>query len=161
MKINIIRGILIILLLGTCWLIFGFSSQNSEKSSGISMNVSKGIIDLFRGNESNEIKLQMAQKIEHIIRKLAHFLIYTFVGFLLMSLVSTYKLKNKIRIIISLITGFLYACSDEIHQLFVSGRSCEIRDVLIDTSGILLGILISIGLLKLFNKYRNQKTKTA
>lgn len=161
MKINIIRGILIILLLGTCWLIFGFSSQDSEKSSGISMNVSKVIVDLFKGNESNETKLQLAKNIEHIIRKLAHFSIYTLVGLLLMSLVSTYNLTNKRKIIISLVAGFLYACSDEIHQLFVAGRSCEIRDVLIDTSGILLGILICIGTLKLFNKYRNKKEKIA
>ena len=29
----------------------------------------------------------------------------------------------------------LYACSDEIHQTFVAGRSGEVLDVLIDTVG--------------------------
>lgn len=161
MRINIIRGILIILLLETCWLIFGFSSQNAEQSSGISMDISKGIIDLVKGNESDETKLQLAQNIEHIIRKLAHFLIYTIVGVLLMSLASTYNLTDKRKIIISLVAGFLYACSDEIHQLFVSGRSGEIRDVLIDTSGILFGTLICIAILKLSNKYMKKKEKIA
>ena len=37
---------------------------------------------------------------------------------------------------------FIYACTDEFHQLFVMGRSCEIRDVLIDTLGSFVGILI-------------------
>ena len=36
-------------------------------------------------------------------------------------------------IITSILIGALYAVSDEIHQLFIVGRSCEIRDVIIDT----------------------------
>ena len=38
--------------------------------------------------------------------------------------------------------GFLYASTDEFHQTFVPGRSGEIRDILIDTFGVLLGALI-------------------
>ena len=41
-----------------------------------------------------------------------------------------------------LIFCFIYACTDEFHQLFVMGRSCEMRDVLIDTLGSFVGILI-------------------
>jgi len=160
-KINVIRGILIVLLLGTFWLIFGFSSQEAEESTGISMKVSEDIINVTRSNESPKVKFELAKSIEPIIRKLAHFSIYTLVGLLLMALVSTYKLTLRKRIIISLIIGFLYACSDEIHQLFVSGRSGEIRDVLIDTSGVLVGILICMGILKLWNKHKNKKLKTA
>ena len=37
--------------------------------------------------------------------------------------------------------GALYAVSDEIHQIFVPGRSCELRDILIDSAGVLVGIL--------------------
>ena len=37
----------------------------------------------------------------------------------------------------------IYACSDEIHQLFIFGRSCELRDVLIDFIGSLLGVMIA------------------
>ena len=33
--------------------------------------------------------------------------------------------------------SFLYAVSDEFHQSFVPGRSASIRDVLIDTIGII------------------------
>ena len=38
--------------------------------------------------------------------------------------------------------GTLYAVTDEIHQAFVPGRSCELRDVLIDSCGVLAGVLI-------------------
>ena len=122
MKINIIRGILIVLLLGTFWLIFGFSSQDSNASKGVSMKVSEGIINITRNGESQDNKVKAAKEIEPIVRKLAHFSIYTVVGFLLMALTSTYKLSTKKKIIISLIIGFVYACSDEIHQLFVNRK---------------------------------------
>ena len=39
MKLNIIRTILIILLLGTFYIIFGFSSQNRAQSAGISRKI--------------------------------------------------------------------------------------------------------------------------
>ena len=38
--------------------------------------------------------------------------------------------------------GVLYAVSDEIHQCFVSGRSGELRDVLIDSAGVICGVVI-------------------
>ena len=41
---------------------------------------------------------------------------------------------------LSLIFTSLYALSDEIHQIFIDGRSCEFRDWVIDTAGALIGI---------------------
>ena len=41
-------------------------------------------------------------------------------------------------------TGILYAASDEFHQLFVPGRSGQITDVLIDSGGLLAGILLVV-----------------
>ena len=38
------------------------------------------------------------------------------------------------------LTGTLYAVTDEIHQYFVPGRSCEFRDICIDSAGVLCGI---------------------
>ena len=40
------------------------------------------------------------------------------------------------------ITGSLYAATDEFHQLFVANRSGELRDVCIDSAGVLLGTLV-------------------
>ena len=36
----------------------------------------------------------------------------------------------------------LYSVTDEIHQMFVPGRSCELRDVAIDSCGVATGILL-------------------
>ena len=41
------------------------------------------------------------------------------------------------------VVGTLYAASDEIHQLFVPGRSGQLRDVLLDSAGVAAGILLA------------------
>jgi len=38
--------------------------------------------------------------------------------------------------------SFLYACSDEFHQTFVPGRAGQFKDVLIDTAGALIGLIV-------------------
>ena len=43
---------------------------------------------------------------------------------------------------LSFLIGVLYACTDEIHQIFVPGRACSIRDIGIDSAGVLTGILL-------------------
>ena len=47
------------------------------------------------------------------------------------------------------VVGTLYAASDEIHQLFVPGRSGQLRDVFLDSAGVAAGILLAwaVGLL--------------
>jgi len=50
--------------------------------------------------------------------------------------------KVKVPNVLSLFFSFLYSITDEFHQLFVLGRSSELRDVLIDTSAASLAILL-------------------
>ena len=38
--------------------------------------------------------------------------------------------------------GTLYAVTDEFHQSFVPGRSCELRDMMIDSAGVAAGAFI-------------------
>ena len=91
MKLNIIRTILIILLLGTFYIIFGFSSQNSTQSAGISRKITNIITANIKSiqEKDDKAKEEILYKIEHIIRKIAHFSIYTVVGLLLMLLCKT------------------------------------------------------------------------
>lgn len=161
MKINLLRIVLLILLFGTFYIIFGFSSQNGEESGGISSRVTEFILEksnTYKNIEENR-QDEIFERTEKIIRKIAHFSIYALVGFLLMGLVSTFKLKEKNRILISLILGVLYATSDEIHQLFSPGRSAQITDVYIDTLGILVGIFVILLFIKIFEKIKLQKVK--
>jgi VanZ family protein len=61
-----------------------------------------------------------------------------------MALMLTYNKKNMFRVPVSFGVGALNAVSDEIHQLFVPGRSSEVRDMLIDCVGVLFGILLML-----------------
>lgn len=81
MRINILRAILIVLLLGTFSIIFGFSSQNSKESSSISRTVTIFLTNNIKSiQEKNDIeKGQILHRIESIVRKIAHFSIYTVV----------------------------------------------------------------------------------
>lgn len=159
MRINIIRGILIILLLGTFFVIFNFSSQDGDKSESASGKVTKVVtsnIKSIQKLEKNK-KEKVLERTEKIIRKIAHFLIYTLVGILLMGLINTYNLKEKKKICISLMLGAIYASSDEFHQSFIPGRSAQITDVILDSMGVLLGILIVMTLTKICEYIKNKK----
>ena len=63
--------------------------------------------------------------------------------------------QNNIKLYIGLLVSILYAISDEIHQLFIPGRSCQITDICIDTLGILIGFTIY----KYSIKFIKRKTK--
>jgi VanZ family protein len=68
-----------------------------------------------------------------ILRKLAHVAEYAILGALLGRAVRRPGL--------ALALGVLYAVSDEVHQVFVEGRHGSPLDVLIDTAGIVAGLL--------------------
>lgn len=157
-KINIIRIILIILLFITFARIFSFSNQNGVQSSGVSRKVTKILTNNIKkvqamSKEEKEIFMNNAEK---IIRKLAHFSIYTVVGFLMMALMSTYNAKTIIRVSISFGIGVIYAISDEIHQYFIPGRSGRVFDVIIDSFGVLTGICIIMIILYIITKIKKK-----
>jgi len=60
-------------------------------------------------------------------------------GLLVVNMINNYNNKS---ILISIIICIIYATSDEIHQLFVPGRSCQLLDILIDTIGSVIGIYL-------------------
>ena len=118
---TIFRIILIILLCLTFFQIFQFSNENSTKSSSRSREVMRKIVDIFpyTKNLSEKTKTKIVEKSQPIIRKLAHFSIYTLVGILIMAFVSTYKLLLWKKFGISIFVGLIYAISDEFHQSFI------------------------------------------
>lgn len=159
MKLNIIRMILIIFLIGIFTTIFGFSNQNSEVSGGISKKVTEYIVKFFPSIEKNsEIKKQeIMNKLEKIIRKIAHFSIYTLVGLLLMGLMKTYKIKEIDQVGLSMIIGIIYASTDEIHQAFIPGRSVQLTDVMLDSIGVLTGVFIVMLLLEIIRRIKKNR----
>ena len=74
-----------------------------------------------------------------------------------MAFFETYKLKELDKLGFSLIIGIVYASSDEIHQCFTPGRGPLLTDVIIDTMGIFLGILLVMLILKLHKIIQDKK----
>ena len=76
----------------------------------------------------------------HIIRKNAHFFAYLILGILVINALKSNGLKGSKSILIALAICILYAISDEVHQLFIPGRAGQVRDVIIDSAGAIVGI---------------------
>lgn len=155
----IIRTLTLMLTIAVCVTIFKFSSEDSGKSAGTSDFVIDCIINNnpFTKDLDNVHKEEIKENIKMPIRKLAHFSIYTILGITVMMHICTYKIDKYKKIGCSLIIGMLYAILDEIHQLFVPGRSGQVRDVIIDIFGVTFGICIVLLIQQLVKKGRKSK----
>ena len=131
---------IITLILIIIWMIvvFCFSNQTAEQSTKLSEGIAQ------KTSKSLKIENNKQKNTETIIRKIAHFALYALGGILMYEHFKTYNIKGKNKIIFSQITGSLYAVTDEIHQIFIPGRSGEVLDVFIDSLGIIAGILLII-----------------
>ena len=155
MKINITTIIFFILMIFTFIAIFIFSSQDAKKSSLTSKEFVKKVIEIipFTKSLNNIQKKQIIENSQFFIRKLAHFSIYTLAGFCIIGFFSTLKkIKKKNIVYLTLIIGILYAISDEIHQMYSDGRTPKFLDIIIDSIGILCGIIIFYGIQKMIKK---------
>lgn len=121
-------------------IIFSFSSADANKSTGTSDKVITTMIEIkdkITNNETpNNEKEIIVKNSSFYIRKIAHITEYLILGFLMFNLLKQYSVTN---IYYAIGLSILYSCTDEFHQLFISGRSGNIRDVLIDSIGILIG----------------------
>lgn len=120
-------------------LIFYLSHQPVSKSNKLSKEITGKISEIVEQVEPNR-KINLG-KTNHIIRKNAHFFAYLILGVLVSnglrsSGVIGYRVMN-----IALLICILFAISDEIHQLFVPGRGGQVKDVIIDSAGSIVGIV--------------------
>lgn len=122
------------------WMIFIFimSHTNGNDSSNQS-NLIAQIILRFINIDLNTLTF--------VIRKIAHMCEYAIL--LLLIYYGLHKtIKYQYKLLISLIISFLYACSDEFHQIFIPGRSGQFKDVIIDT----IGMIIMLSIIYLWQK---------
>lgn len=122
-------------------LIFGFSAQNGSSSTGVS---NRFIAMVFHTDNPEFI-----EKVEMPVRKLAHFTEYMIFSFTVYIALKVWQVSAKRIYFVTIILVGLFACSDEIHQLFVPERAGRIVDVIIDTMGAVAGMLIVRGIRKL------------
>ncbi len=121
-------------------LIFFLSHQPAQQSDQLSSGIARFIMDaldmLFQGAEGD------FDGFNHIVRKNAHFFAYLVLGLLVTNAMRLSGFQGYRLAGLPLLICVLYASSDEMHQLFVLGRSAQVRDVIIDSAGAGLGSFI-------------------
>ena len=114
--------------------IFMFSSQNAEKSSQVSKSIVETVVEkiIEKVDKTNKVEVKPGSLFA-LLGVFAFFMLKT----------SGYIRKNMYIFAFTLLICIVYAISDEVHQLFVSGRDGNVADVVIDTSGALIGMAIA------------------
>ena len=92
MKKQVLRIISIIFIISISVTIFGFSAQDGESSGSLSKSIIIKIADILNVNENREAFVEIGEK---VIRKLAHFSIYAFLGICMATFMATLKIKEK------------------------------------------------------------------
>jgi VanZ family protein len=130
--------------------IFLLSMQVGEDSAELSggfVEFLSPFIKVFVPNAS-------ADTLHLIIRKMAHLTEFLILGILLVNALRQHFNEKKEIYGLSFIISVLFAMSDEIHQLFINSRDGSIVDVLIDTFGIVIGLLLFEAFVQIFKRNR-------
>ena len=136
------------LVLGVFWLLVIWG--NSLRTAAESAAQSGGLLQLI---QPLLLALGVPGEIQHnLLRKLAHMAEFAVLGLLWSGALRGGK-KAGLKVLAICVAA---ASLDETIQLFVPGRSGEIRDVLIDTLGGILGICCAV-LLRAFAARRSRK----
>ena len=150
-------------------LIFNFSGQDADTSSQLSYKVGVEVLTmtnemLDRGWSQSHIS-ELSSTYQFYIRKLAHFSEYLLLAITVAFPLYVYGLRGFPLVIIAGLICVGYAALDEYHQSFIAGRTPQRRDVIIDSSGAFVGIIITrilgwTGRMTIFRPLAFEKSKT-
>ena len=122
-----------LLVAGILFMMFRFSGQNTDVSNGLSGWLAERILSVLKpGYTGSDL-----DTLNFVVRKIAHFVLYTLLGLGLAGLIQ--NLHPKRALLIVMVLGVLAAMLDESHQYFVQGRNASVYDVLLDSCGVLTG----------------------
>ncbi len=153
--IKFVRIASVILLISWMAMIFCLSHQTADESSKTSGVIIETVIKLMEpefDSLTEEEQEALITPFQFIVRKLAHFSIFAILGLLSFISIGTYRISMLAKFFFSSLISLLYAMSDEYHQLYIDGRSSELRDILIDFCGSLIAILFMLIIVRLNKK---------
>ena len=143
----------LLLVIAVMVIIYCFSAQTGVESGAMSGRITRWVLNLVVpgfGDFSQEKQEAIRSAVSFAVRKLAHFSEYALLGFSLMLHIAQIEKKITVRLpwLWSWCVGTLYAASDEFHQGFVAGRGPSVRDVMIDSSGVIAGTLLLLWIIR-------------
>ncbi|TYS59922.1 VanZ family protein [Sutcliffiella horikoshii] len=128
------------LVVGWMALIFFLSSQQGEQSADLSGGITEWVNEVVE-QVAPDAEFKM-DEISFFVRKNAHFFAYMLLALLTLNAVRRSGGRGWMSMGVAFSISVLYAISDEVHQLFVPGRSGQVSDVLLDSMGALAGIVL-------------------
>lgn len=141
---NVYRLLLLAAALACMAGIFIFSSQNAEKSNHISIYVSEKIIANIN-NHTDGATGDLIWRFNVIVRKYAHFAMFFVFGAVSTAFfIALMPRKRVAAVLCAVVLCLAWAAADELHQLYVPGRTGQARDVLIDFSGAFFGAVLTL-----------------
>ena len=130
---KVVKFIIIVLLMA---FIFSLSADTGSQSTKKSDSIIVKSCEVILGRKLSEYeKEKYINKFVKIVRKSAHLFLYFLLGLAIISFIKEFTIISYRSIALTILIVFVYAISDEVHQMFVNGRSGEILDVVIDTIG--------------------------
>lgn len=127
--------------------IWQFSAQNSSETSALSGKLAwkvTSVAEKVLGRDLNVLK------VEALLRKMAHFGVFMALGF---GLAGIFVWQRRIPVpVIVIMLGMICAVLDEFHQSFTPGRNPSGFDVLIDTAGVCVGMIVVLLVRRLLRK---------
>ncbi len=156
------RAISLALLIGWMTVIFMFSAQPAPDSDVTSSSVIETLARVFNRDFetlSPTERFNIVEDWQYAVRKLAHFAEYAVLGFLCANALRAFNLKRKVYYTVPSVFSGFYAVSDEVHQLFVEGRSCELTDMTIDTLGGIFGSVVFFIIIWIVKTLKTRKSK--
>ena len=134
--------------------IFMFSAQPSVQSTNRSDSVTIMLAKIFVRNYKSMTdyeRYEIVHTLNVFVRKGAHFSVYAFLSvFVTLFFLSYEKLKLRNVFLHTILFCMAYASTDELHQYFVPGRSCQVTDVMIDTCGAIAGFVVVLLIINVF-----------
>lgn len=159
----IISWCLVIIWMG---IIFNFSNMDTNESNTKSKNTIEKVVDttidtsnkigITKEEIDNDKKEDLTEKLNKPLRKCMHASVYFVLALLLLNAFNILKKNIPHKYLIVIIICFLYACTDEYHQTFVNGRTGQFKDVLIDTTGSIIALIIYNIIIYSINKRKNK-----
>ena len=154
-----VRTVTTLLTAAVMVMIFCFSMENAETSDKRSGFIAMPAIRLLYPDYEQlnaAAQDEIYAGVSHMVRKCAHLTEYMVLGFLLRLCLESWfghrMRKYRILALIGFGAGTAYACTDELHQLGVEGRSGAWKDGLVDAGGVLLGVALGTMLVKTLNR---------
>lgn len=132
------------------------SADDSNETSGFFSRIVASVMTPGFEELSEEEQAIVVEQYQFYVRKVAHVVEYAVLSFLIMLAIDA-RTRWLHGILIALPVTSAYSALDEIHQLLVDGRSCELRDLFIDSGGGVLGFIGAIFVFWLIDRIKERK----